>query len=184
MKGLISFSIFIIIAVIVWWSITEDLSGSHQLQQTSNMPYVEIFMNEFELTAMDESGAPNYTLHGSHLQQFNNSDDAEIEQPVFYLLQQNARWKINADIAILNSKNKTIQLKHNVLMQQQNIEPAVSIRTQSLLVHTKTQIAQTQALVNVTQGLSRMKSNGMIYNNITSELELSSNVSGDFLPYE
>lgn len=183
MKSLISFSIFIIIAVIVWWSITEDFSG-HQLQQTDNKPYVEIFMNEFELTAMDESGVPNYTLHGAHLQQFNNSDDAEIEQPVFHLLQHNAQWKINADIAILNNKNKTIQLKNNVLMQQQNIEPAVSIRTQSLLVHTKTQIAQTQALVNIKQGLSQMKSTGMIYNNITSELELSSNVSGDLLPHE
>jgi lipopolysaccharide export system protein LptC len=184
MKGLISFSILIIIAVIVWWSITEDFLGSHQLQQTSIKPYVEIFMNEFELTAMDESGAPNYTLHGSHLQQFNNSDDAEIEQPIFHLLKQNAQWKINADIAILNHNNKTIQLKHNVHMQQQNIEPAVSIHTQSLLVNTKTQIAQTQAQVNITQGMSQMKSKGMIFNNITSELELSSNVSGVFLPHE
>ena len=29
-----------------------------------------------------------------------------------------------------------------------------------------------------------MKSNGMIFNNITSELELLSNVDGVFLPYE
>ena len=183
MKGLISFSLFIIIATILWWSITEDFSGS-QLQPTSNKPYVDIFMNEFELTAMDDNGVPSYILHGTYLQQLNGSDDAEIRQPVFHLLQKNAQWKITADNAIVNNKNKTIQLNNNVLMQQQNIEPAVSIRTQTLLVHTKTQIAQTQALINFTKGLSQMKSNGMIFNNITSELELLSNVSGYFLPYE
>ena len=69
-------------------------------------------------------------------------------------------------------------------MQQQNSEPAVSIRTETLLVHTKTQIAQTQALINFTKGLSQVKSKGMIFNNITSELELLSNVSGYFSPYE
>jgi lipopolysaccharide export system protein LptC len=184
MKGLISFSLFIVIAIILWLSITQDLSDSLQLQQTSNKPYINIFMNDFKLTAMDENGAPGYILHGSHLQRFNNSDDTEIEQPVFHLLQKGAQWKITADIAILNNKNKTIRLNNNVFMQQQNIDPAVSIRTQTLLVHTETQIAQTQALINFTKGLSQMKSNGMIFNNITSELELLSNVDGFFLPYE
>lgn len=184
MKGIISFGLFIVIAVIVWLAITQDLSDSRQLQQTSKKPYVDIFMNEFELTAMDESGAPSYILRGSHLQRFNNSDETEIKQPVFHLLKKGAQWKITADIAILNNKNKTIRLNKNVFMQQQNIEPAVSIRTQTLLVHIKTQIAQTQALINFTKGLSQMKSNGMIFNNITSELELLSNVNGYFLPYE
>ncbi|MFV9615631.1 MAG: LPS export ABC transporter periplasmic protein LptC [Gammaproteobacteria bacterium] len=184
MKGLISFSLFIIIAIIIWWSITVDFSGGHHLQQTNNKPYVDIFMHEFELTAMDENGAPSYILHGSYLEQFHGSDDAEIKQPVFHLLKKNAQWKITADNAIVNNKNQTIQLNNNVLMQQQNVEPAVSIRTQTLLLHTKTQIAQTQALINFTKGLSQIKSNGMIFNNITSELELLSHVSGYYLPNE
>ncbi len=184
MKGLISFSFFIIIAIIVWWSVTEDFSASHQLQQDRDKPYVEIFMNEFELTAMDDSGTPAYILHGSTLQQFNNSDDTQITQAVFHLLQKNAQWKISADNAILNNKKQTIQLNNNVLMQQQNTEPAINIRTQSLLVYTQTQIAQTQKAVKITQGSSQIKANGMIFNNITSELELSPNVNSVLLPYE
>ena len=77
-----------------------------------------------------------------------------------------------------------IQLKDNVLMQQQNIEPAVTIRAQNMLINTKTQITQTQAAVDITHGKSRIKSNGMIFNNITSELELTSNVNGHYLPYD
>jgi len=184
MKGLISFSLFIVIAIIVWWTVTEDFSDSRRLQQVSDKPYIEVFMNTFELTAMNEKGMPNYKLTGTRLQRFNNTDNTEVELPVFHLLQNNSQWTISADNALLNNKNKTILLNENVLMQQQNIEPAVHIRTQTLLIHTDTQIAQTQARVNITQGQSQLESNGMIFNNITSELELSSNVNGYLLPHE
>lgn len=183
MKTPISLGIFLFLAIFVWWSITENYEDQ-QTQQAKSTSYIEIFMNEFEITAMDDSGSPSYILNGSHLQRHNDSDETEVQQPVFNLLQEKGQWTINADNAIINDKNNTIQLKNNVIMQQQNIEPAVTIRTQQLLIHTKTQIAQTQARVNITQGQSLLQSDGMIFNNITSELELSSNVSGYYVPYD
>jgi LPS export ABC transporter protein LptC len=69
-------------------------------------------------------------------------------------------------------------------MQQKNIEPAITIHTQNLLINTNTQISETQSPVEITQGKSRIKSNGMIFNNVTSELELLSSVNGYYLPYD
>ena len=181
MKGPLSLIIFLFLAIIAWWSITEK-HEEEQLQQGKS--YVEIFMNEFEITTMGENGLPNYILNGSHLQRYNDSDETEVQQPVFNLLQESGQWKISADNAIINDKNETIQLNNNVIMQQQNIEPAITIRTQRLLINTKTQIAQTQTQVNITQGQSLLKAKGMIFNNLTSELELLSNVSGYYLPYD
>lgn len=183
MKTPISLGIFLLLAIFAWWSITEK-HEDEQIQQAKNASYVEIFMNEFEIIAMDDNGSPSYILNGHHLQRHNDSDETEVQQPVFDLIQQNGQWKINADNAIINDKSDTIQLENNVIMQQQNIEPAVTIRTQRLLINTKTQIAQTRARVNITQGQSLLKSDGMIFNNITSELELSSNVSGYYVPYD
>ena len=178
MKRFISFSIFLIISIIVWWTVTNYSGGNDQIQQASSSRYVEVFMNEFELTAMDDTGKPNYTLNGSHLQRFNDSDETEIEKPVIQFIQQNGQWKVSADSAIINNKDETIRLKTNVIMQQQNIEPAITFRTQSLLLDTKTQIAQTDAQVEILQGISNIKSDGMVFNNKTHELELPSNVNG------
>ncbi len=183
MKGPLSLIIFLFLAIIAWWSITEK-HEEEQLQQAKSKSYVEIFMNEFEITTMNENGSPNYILNGSYLQRYNDSDETEVQKPVFNLLQKNGQWKISADNAIINDKNETIQLNNNVIMQQQNIEPAITIRTQRLLINTKTQIAQTQTQVNITQGESLLKAKGMIFNNLTSELELLSNVSGYYLPYD
>lgn len=184
MKSLISLAIFIALAIFAWWSITEKYSGDNRLHQAKSDRYVEIFMNAFEMTVMDETGKPGYLLQGENLQQYNDSDNIEIKKPVFHLAQPDRQWIVVADTAIVNEKKNTIQLKQNVLMQQQNIEPAVAIRTQSLLIHTKTQVAETRARVNITQGKSQITSNGMIFNNITSKLELSSNVNGFYLPYD
>ncbi|GMR01292.1 MAG: hypothetical protein BMS9Abin19_0661 [Gammaproteobacteria bacterium] len=184
MKRLISLVIFIAVAIIALWSTMGNYDDKNLSQQKQSNRYVEIFMNDFEMTAMNDNGIPAYTLNGLHLERYNNSDVTRIKQPVFHLLDSDKQWIISADFARVNDKKNTIQLKDNVVMQQQNIEPAVTIRTQSMLIHTQTQIAQTQAQVNITQGKSQLTSTGMIYNNITSELELPSNVSGYYLPYK
>lgn len=201
MKRIITLIVFIAVALIAWWSNTDKYGDMRQPQQSAGDRYIEMFMNNFELTAMDESGSPAYILNGEHLQKYNNTDDTEIQQPVLQLLggdnqsdnqgdtpesnaQNNGQWKISANSAIINDKEETIQLEKNVVMQQQNIEPAITIRTQNLLLHTKTQIAQTDAPVEITQGKSHLKSKGMVYNNISSQLELSSNVRGHYLTYD
>ncbi len=182
MKRLISLVIFFTLAVIAWWSTTGNFADNNLFQPAKSNRYVEIFMNDFEMTAMNDSGTPAYTLNGKHLERYNDSDETRIEQPVFHLLDADKQWKVCADFALVNDKKNTIQLQNNVIMQQQNVEPAITIRTQKMLIHTKTQIAQTQAQVNITQGKSQLTSTGMIYNNITSELELLSSVSGFYLP--
>lgn len=186
MKRLVTFIVFIAVALITWWKTSGNDNDIQQLQESANEQYIEIFMNEFEITAMNESGSPAYTLMGKHLKKHNGTDDTEIEQPVLQLLQKvndadDSQWIISADDAIVNDKNETIQLIKNVVMKQQSIEPAVIIRTQNMLIHTKKQFAQTQEQVDITHGKSHLKSKGMTYDNISGELELSSNVSGYFL---
>lgn len=184
MKHILSLSIFIALAIIVVWSITSNFNDSDRIQQTSGKDYAQIFMNKFEMTSMDKEGNPSYILNGSYLQRANDSDDTKIDQPVFQLFQDNKHWEITADNAILNDKKETIQLKGNVLMQQKNIEPAVTIRTQYLIIHAKTQIARTQVAVDITYGKSHLSSVGMIFNNATNRLRLTSNVNGHYLPNE
>ncbi len=184
MKHVISLSVFLLLGIVVWWSITTNYSDNNQLSPPKSKEYAEIFMNEFEMIAMNENGQPGYRLNGTYMQRNAGSDDTVIQQPVFLLLQENKQWKVTADEAIVNNENETIQLKSNVVMLQLNTEPAVTIRTQYLQIHTRTQIAQTKALVHLTQGNSRIRSDGMVFDNNNSELKLSANVNGYFLPHE
>ena len=184
MKRSISLGLFIVMCIAVWWSITDDFIEGDKIQITKGKRYVELFMNGFVLTAMDETGRPSYRMNGTRMERYNNSDITEIQQPVLHLLEQENQWLISADIAQLNSKNDTIQLEKNVIMLQQNVEPAMTIRTQKMLIYNQTQIAKSKSPVNITQGISHIKSTGMIYNHKTNKLELTSRVRGEYLPYE
>ena len=186
MKRIITLTALFTVAIIVWWSTTKEYGATQQPQPSADDQYVEIYMNVFEITSMDESGLPAYTLNGSQLKKYNDTDDTEIQQPVLQLLRQgdndsDGQWRISADTAFVNNKKETIQLQTNVIMQQINTDPAVTIRTQNLLINTRTQITQTSAQVDITQGNSHLTGKGMTYNNINSELTLSSRVNGHYL---
>lgn len=184
MKHIISLSIFLVLSVIAWWSVTTSYNNNDQLPQPTGKEYAEVFMNEFEMMSMNDQGNPDYILKGAYLQRYSDSEDTEVKKPVFRLLQENRQWLVSADKAIINDSEETIRLSDNVVMTQQNVESGVTIHTQHILFNIKTQVAQTDALVDITRGNSRLKSNGMIYNNLTSELELSSSVHGYYLPYD
>ena len=184
MNRSISLGIFLFVAIVAWWTITNKSGDNTQLQQPKSDQYVEVFMNEFKMTVMNETGSPEYILNGKHLQRYNDSTKSEIQQPIFHLLQKDKQWVISADSATINDEDETIQLNNNVVMQQKNSKPGVTIRTQNLLINTKTQIAKTRARVDITQGGSHLNSTGMVFNNITSALELSSKVNGYYLPHD
>ena len=87
MKHAISLSIFLALSIVAWWSITTDYKNAHQFQPPTDKVYAEVFMNQFKMTAMNENGTPDYILSGLHLQRYSDSDNTEIKQPVFQLLQ-------------------------------------------------------------------------------------------------
>jgi lipopolysaccharide export system protein LptC len=201
MKGIISLGVFIFLAIAAWWTITTYYNNDEQAQQTDEERFVVAYMNDFEMTAMDANGSPGYTLKGEYMERFNNSNETKIHRPIFQLLQPGKQWEISADSAIVNDKHETIQLSDNVVMRQQsnaanntNTESTdtentdskpkftITIRTPNLLIRMRKQIAETQSMVTVTQGNSKLSSDGMIFNNITNELELSSNVHGSIIP--
>ena len=175
MKHLISLSVFLIVGILVIWSITSNYNDTDRIQQSTSTDYAEIFMNKFEMTSMGLNGKPDYIVNGDYLQRANDSDDTKIKQPLFHLYQENKHWEVSAKSAII---------KDDVYMQQKDIEPAVTIRTQYLMIHTNTQIARTKSPVIITHGRSRITSDGMVLNNKTSKLELSSNVNGHYSPHD
>lgn len=184
MKHAARFSFFFVLAILAWWTITSDYSQTSKLLPDDGKQFAEVFMHDFSMTAMNEEGRPNYLLDGAYLQRNTGSHDTRIEQPVFQMLKQNDRWKIIADEAIFNDHHETIQLKSNVVMQQQGADSAVTIRTDYLFINTRTQIASTKSPIELTRGRSRLQSTGMIYNNNTSKLELTSNVNGYYFPHD
>ena len=181
MKTLISGIVFIIAAIIVWWSITDRSAYNDHLQPVMKQPYLEIFMDNFKITALNSLGQVDYILSGKRIERYHNSENATAFLPVFKFLQQNNQWLITAKTAIINQKNNTIKLSNNVVMQQQNQPQAIKITSQTMLINTLTQTASTNSPIEFLNGQSKMQSTGMIFYHRKNVFELNRKVHGFYL---
>jgi LPS export ABC transporter protein LptC len=180
MNRLIGIAGFVLIALLAWWLIIGDYNVERQ-QKPGDTDYVEAFMNDFMITAMDEQGTPRYVIEGKYFEKRKNQDEARVDKPIIFLKQETP-WKVVADTALVNDITNTLHLENNVVMEQQDTDPAITIRTRSLTINTKKQIAYTDAPVTIAQGNSELNSVGLRYDNTTSELNLKSRVHGYLVP--
>lgn len=181
MKTTLRFIVLIAASIIIWWSLTTNNEKHGTSTPGGNQPYVEIFMNEFTITSLNSTGKVEYTLTGTRLERYNNSDDAIITQPVFNFLQMDNQWLITADKAVINQQKNIIKLSDNVVMQQQNKPLAIKVNSDVMVINTEKQTARTQTPVTIEQGLSKMNAIGMVYFNRQSKLVLNSEVNGYYL---
>lgn len=180
MKSL--FTIFAIscIALIIWW--TQSLEDKAEaLPRESDPHFIDSFMRDFMLTAMDDTGQPSYSLQASHMKHFNDNDHSILTEPVFRFLPSQTQWTISAQYGEVNNAHSMITLQKNVVMQQQGATNPIQITTSQLTIDTSQQKAQSEQKVHIKHGKLKLESNGMIFDHQGEQLELLSNVTGHYV---
>ena len=184
MKRLLTLSIFGII-VLAFWSLQNiDGNKDQAISDAADSRFVDLFMRDFTLTAMNENGQPEYTLQASYFEHYNDGSNSLIEKPVIHLLQDNNNWLITAKTGELDNDNNLIILHDDVVMQQQQTEFPVRIETSQLKINTASQIARSDQPVHIIQKELNLRAKGLILNNSTGELELLASVKGNYAPVD
>jgi len=181
-KRLLTLSIFVIIALAFWGLQNFEEKKDDAIHDDADPHFVDLFMCDFTLTAMNENGQPGYTLQASYFEHYNDGSNSLIEKPVIHLLQANNSWIITAKTGELDNDNNLIILHDDVVMQQQQTDFPVQVKTSQLEINTTSQIARSDQQVNITQREFKFESRGMILNNSTGELELLASVKGNYVP--
>ncbi len=183
-KHLLTLSIFVIIALAFWGLQNFEEDKDEAINDDDDARFVDLFIRDFTLTAMNEDGKPGYTLQASYFEHFSDGSNSLIEKPVLHLLQANSNWIITAKTGEIDNDNHLIILHHDVVMQQQQAEFPVQIETSQLKINTNSQIARSDQPVNIIQRELKLKAKGLILNNSTGELELLANVKGNYAPVD
>lgn len=181
MKRLFTLSIFAFIALAFWGLQSYEKKKDVAITEGADPHFVDLFMRNFTLTAMDENGKPAYTLQASYFEHYNDSSSSTMEQPVMHLLKENNRWVISAKTGEINDEQSLIVLHDDVVMQQQETEFPVQVETSLLEIDTTKQIARSDRAVNIIHKELNMRSNGMVLDNAAGELELLANVKGSYV---
>jgi len=169
----------IIIALIGIWSVLEAPDEAPVV--TKDPHFVDAYAKDFTMTSMNKDGQPYYTLTAHLMEHFNDSGESEITQPVFNINRDDNAWVISSKRGKIDDDNIWVTLNEDVVMLQKNSDNPLQLKTSKMRFNTKTQIANSDERVDITQGELSLKSSGMIFNNITSDLELLAGVNGTYV---
>lgn len=131
--------------------------------------------------SMDENGQPYYTLTADLMEHFNDTGESEISEPVFNIKSDEDAWVISARRGNIDDDNIWVTLNDEVVILQKNSDNPLQLKTSKMRFNTKTQIAHSDKQVDITQGALSLKSNGMVFNNISGDLELLAGVNGIYV---
>ena len=179
MKKQFTLLTLVIIAFIGIWGVME--APEEQPVVTRDPHYVDIYAKDFTMQSMDEDGRPYYTLTAELMERFNDTGDSEITEPVFNIDRNGDAWTISARRGTIDDDNTWVTLNDDVVMRQKDTDNPLLLKTSKLRYNTKTQIADSNKRVDITQGELSLNSNGMVYNNITGNLELLAGVNGIYV---
>ena len=179
MKTQFTLLTLIIIAFIGIWGVLE--APDEEPAVSTDPHFVDAYIKDFTMLSLDETGHPYYTLTAELLEHFNDTGEAEVTEPVFNIDRDDDAWIISARRGTIDDDNIWVTLNDDVVMLQKNTNNPLQLKTSKMRFNTRTQIANSDKRVNITQGELSLKSNGMIYNNLTGKLELLAGVSGIYV---
>lgn len=149
--------------------------GGAQLGGRSSEP--DYIVDNFSFVRMTKTGQPAYVISGTRLTHNPIDDISVIEQPVLQgMTTEHPRMTMRADRARVLHEQDQVDLSGNVDVQRPAtaLSKPMRIRTEALTVLPDEEIMKTDLPVVMTLGGATVRSTGMLANNATQQLHLSS----------
>jgi lipopolysaccharide export system protein LptC len=169
----------IVIAFIGIWGVIQAPDEAPVI--TRDPHFVDMYVKDFTMVSMNEKGLPYFTLEAVLMEHFNDTGESEITAPIFNIDRDDSAWVISARRGTIDDENIWVTLNDDVIMLQKDAENPLELKTSKMRFNTKTQVANTDRPVNIKQGTLSLKSNGMIFNNMSGKLELLAGVNGTYV---
>lgn len=180
MKNPFRLGTLVIIILIGLWVITGP-PEEEPPEKEKDPHFVDAYIKNFTMTSMNEEGAPDYTLTAQLMEHYNDTGESMITAPVFNIKRPDSNWRVSARYGNIDNDNIWVTLDEDVVMQQQNTENPIQIKTSRMRYNIKTRIANSDEPVDINQGAMVIKSNGMIFNSLTGQLQLLAGVNGTYV---
>lgn len=151
------------------------------ISEKTDPHFIDLFMRDFTMTAMNKEGTPSHTLQADYLEHYSDGKNAHLEKPVIRLLQAKSNWIISAETGEIDDNRSQIKLYDNVVLTQQETEFPIQIETSQLEIDTSRQIAKTDQVVNIAQKGLKLQSKGMVLDNASGRFELLANITSTYV---
>lgn len=183
-RGLWIALLLLLITALSWWLLRSTEPGSQSIvDQARHEP--DYYMEQFELTSLDEMGVPAYKLYADNMLHYPDDDSATLERPHLILFRDEEEfWDIRAETGLVSNGGESLLLQGGVTVLLINSgDPQVrEMLTPELTVRPHEKQAETAAAVIFKDGRGVTRAVGMWADLNERRMELMSNVRGNYAP--
>lgn len=147
----------------------------------------DYFMDRFSATELAQDGSTKVRFTGDKMIHFEDDQTYEVTRPAMRAYQPDRPpVTAHADTGRMNAEGSVIDLYNNgFIMRQQGADPAkdpqMTAASNYFQLLINDDIVKTDKPVKLTRGPSVMTANGLIFNNVTREVQLQGNVRGTII---
>ena len=145
----------------------------------------DYYVDKFTFVKMAKSRTARYNISGDVLTHFPEDDSHEITHPIInYLANGRPPMVMRSDTAKINSDSSEIRMRGNVDIDRPAFGPTAYFHLKSpyLVLLPDDDVMKTDTPVEMVLGTTILNGTGMLANNATRQLNLSSRVHGRLVP--
>jgi len=147
----------------------------------------DYWMEHFSATELAEDGATKIRFTGVKMIHFEDDQTYEVTTPAMRSYEPDRPpVTANAERGVMNAEGSIIDLYGNAFVIRQagadaSKDPRMTAASQYFQLLVNDDIVKTDKPVQLTRGPSVMNANGMVFNNVTREVQLLGNVRGTII---
>ncbi len=171
----------ITLTLVSWYLLQKSDAPSRGVEpeKTSRVPDYQV--DQFQVVTMEVSGMPSYRIQADSLLHFPSDKWSDLTAPRMQFYQQNTiNWQVSAKNGRVYDEEENILLKGNVVLTRPAgaKEGAMTVHTESLLVHAESQTAETKILARVESDTHQLRGTGMRADMKKGNIKFMSDVTG------
>jgi lipopolysaccharide export system protein LptC len=140
----------------------ETTAATGEQEKQRHVP--DYYMDNFEMTTMDDQGRPSSLLISDKMLHYPDDDSTELTKPTMTLYRETGKpWIVRSDRGWVAADNKLVLLSGNVVINRHsgpNNRP-VTLYTDRLRIHPKTDFAETDQPVTMVSEKRKTTAIGM-----------------------
>ena len=144
----------------------------------------DIILEAISQLNFNDTGEKHYLLNATQATHFTKQGITEFQKPDLVFYEQNQHnWDASADSGITRDNGDSFHLHGNVVIRKLDTDSTqIVLKTDSMHVSPKTEIAETDDDVDIVQGNNRTRSKGLRVDMQTGKLTLQSKVNSRYNP--
>ncbi|MGY2485796.1 LPS export ABC transporter periplasmic protein LptC [Cupriavidus sp. CP313] len=170
-----------------FWLVQINSPKEDPAAQSTRKHEPDYFMDRFSATELAPDGSTKIRFTGDRMVHFEDDQTYEVTRPAMRAYEPDRPpVTARADMGRMNAEGSVIDLYGNgFVMRQQGVDvskdPQLTAASSYFQLLVNDDIVKTDKPVKLTRGPSVMTANGLIFNNVTREVQLLGNVRGTII---